>query len=380
MGKEIKYIGFYDLPDSLIKRVSNLAATSKIDYICEAMVEAGYQVHLISPSWTVDYLENKKYIRQSTIKLNNNNKITFGPSFVTKNKWTRNLKIIYSLLWLFIWLLRNVKRNEKILLYHVPWLSFPVRWAKKIKRFKLILEVEEIYGDVSVIHPYFHVLEKKLINSADAYLFSTDLLADKIGSHKPFVVIYGAYKTYPQLASPPNDGKIHLLYAGIIDTHKAGAFNAVEAAKYLSENYVLHIIGFGKVELLKRKIAEINALNGCQVYFDGSLSGEDYVRYCQQCHIGLSTQNMEGKYLETSFPSKILSYLGMGLNVVSGNIECVKKSKISHIISYYDDNNFRNIAAAIENCRYSLPGEKISLIQKLNHDFAFDIVQQFKTL
>lgn len=372
MSREIKYIGFYDFPDSKIKRVSNLAATSKMDYICEAMAEAGYQVHLISPSWIIESSENRKYIRQKSIQLNNK-RITFVPSFSTKTKLARNLKIIFSLSWLFLWLLKKVKRNERILLYHVPWLSTPVRLAKKIKGFKLILEVEEIYGDISVIHPYFHILEKKLIDSADAYLFSTDLLANKLGCQKPFIVIYGAYKTYPQLASPPADGKIHLLYAGIIDTHKAGAFYAVEAARYLPEKYVLHIIGFGEIELLKRKISDVNALNGCQIFYDGCLAGEDYIRYCQQCHIGLSTQSMEGKYLETSFPSKILSYLGMGLNVVSGNIECVKISKVNDVLCYYNDNNICSISTAIKNCNTKSSITNIELIQKLHLQFVTDI-------
>jgi hypothetical protein len=373
MNKEIKYIGFYDFPDSKIKRVSNLAATNKMDYICEAIHESGINVHLISPSWTTENQNSGKFLKQTTINITKWKKITYCPSFNTKNKLTRNIKIIFSLIWLFCWLVINIKKNEKILMYHVPWLSIPVRWARNIKKFKLILEVEEIYGDVSVIHPYFYTLEKKLIAAADAYLFSTDLLADKFGKTKPFVVIYGAYKTYPQLSSPPDDGKIHLLYAGIIDTHKAGAFNAIEAARLLSDKYVLHIIGFGNISLLEEKIKEVNKLNGCKVSYDGIFSGEDYVKFCQTCHIGLSTQNMEGKYLASSFPSKILSYLGMGLNVVSGRIECVSSSKIGNIINYYDDTNYQNITDAIKGCRISSPDEKITLIIKLNDEFVKNI-------
>ena len=265
MRESIKYVGFYDLPVAPVKRVSTPAATSKMDYIGDALNEAGFDVHIISPSWPGEISNSVKCYKQKTLSVHPEKRITFCPTFASSNKFIRNLTILFSLAWLFFWLVIHAKRREKILLYHVPWLSIPVRWAKKIKGFKLILEVEEIYGDVSVIHPYFHELENKLIKSADAYLFSTDLLADKIGKDKPYVVVYGAYKTYPQLATPPDDGKIHLLYAGIIDTHKAGAFNAVEAARYLPQNYVLHIIGFGATELLKTKIEEVNALNGCQI-------------------------------------------------------------------------------------------------------------------
>ncbi|NLU30091.1 MAG: glycosyltransferase family 4 protein [Bacteroidales bacterium] len=372
MRKEIKYIGFYDLHDTVYKRVSNLAATNKMDYICEAIIEAGYDVCLVSPSWAVT--DGKfKWLRKNTKTPKPHKSIIQCPSFITNNKVTRNIKIIFTLLWLFFWLLKNTRKDEKVLMYHVQWLSLPVRWAKSIKGFQLILEVEEIYGDVSAIHPYFYKLENMLLKSADAYLFSTDLLVRKIGHLKPFAIIYGTYKYYSRLAFPPDDGKIHLLYAGVIDTHKAGAFNAIESAKYLSDKYVMHIIGFGNVDLLKNKIEGINKLGGCQVSYDGLLSGEDFIKYCQKCHVGLSTQNMDGEYLNSSFPSKILSYMALGLSVVSCNIECVKKSKIGELLYYYDNDNPKEIAEAIMSIDFNNSKDSTSEIQKLNNEFVQDI-------
>lgn len=373
MKKEIKYIGFYDLPGFKTKRASNLAATNKMDYICDAIIEAGFDVHLVSPSWTTE--DGKfKWIPQKTKELKAHKKITLCPNFVTSNKICRNLKIVFSLLWLFFWLLKHTRKGEKILMYHVQWLSLPVRWAKKLKGFLLVLEVEEIYGDVSAIHPYFYKMENDIIKSADSYLFSTDLLEKKIDSNKPFTVVYGSYSVYPQLTTPPDDDKIHILYAGIIDTHKAGAFNALKGARYLSDKYVLHIIGFGAIDLLQKEIEEVNQLNGCRVIYDGLLSGEEYVRYCQQCHIGLSTQNIEGEYLESSFPSKILSYLGMGLNVVSGKIDCVTKSAIGDIVNYYSDSSSIAVSEAIKNTVLVNSYNNIKVIQSLNESF----VQQLK--
>lgn len=373
MNKEIKYIGFYDFPDAKMKRAANLAAMNKMDYIADAIVRAGYNVHFLSPSWFDDTSSSASFHWQSTVKVNNHKKVTFCPSFGTKIKWARNLKIILSLLWMFFYLLFHTKKNEKVLMYHVPWLSISVRWAKRIRGFELILEVEEIYGDVSVIHPYFHVLEKKLINSANAYLFSTELLINRIGTKKPFIVIYGAYKTYPQLAVPPEDGRIHLLYAGIIDLHKAGAFNALEAAKFLPEKYILHIIGFGEVKLLKEKITEVNALKGCQIVYEGILSGDEYIKYCQKCHIGLSTQNIEGEYLKSSFPSKIISYLTMGLNVVSGTIDCVQHSKIGQIVNYYSESTPESISKAIKETKIGSSQSNINIIAELNTRFEKEI-------
>ena len=369
MRKEIKYIGFYDLPDAKGGRVSTLAAINKMDYIADVINRVGFDVHIVSPSWSSGNCVKATAQQGGTIQLHPHKKVTFCPTFFTKNKITGYPKIINSLVWLFFWLVKNVKQNEKILLYHVQWLSLPIRWAKRIKDFQLILEVEEIYGDVSAIHPYFYVLENKLLASADKYFFSTELLAQKIKPKQPYIVIYGEYKIFPKLGSPPNDGKIHLLYAGIIDTHKAGAFNAVETAKYLSDKYEMHIIGFGEVDLLKNKIREINKLNGCQVLFGGMLSGEEYIKYCQKCNVGLSTQNMEGEYLNSSFPSKILSYMALGLIVVSCNIECVKVSKVGELLYYYNNNNPKEIAETIMSIDFNNLRDSASEIHKLDNMF-----------
>lgn len=363
----IKYIGFYDLDgiDSR-NRVVNLAAKNKMDYICDTVNRAGYKIHMVSPSWIVDEASDEKYQKGTTIKISDEKAITFCPSFGTRIKLVRNIKILFSLSWLFFWMLINVKRNEKVLVYHVPWLSLPIRWAKSIKGFKLILEVEEIYGDVGAIHPYFDVLENRLLNSANFFIFSTELLSKRVVSDKPTMYIYGSYKVIKRTSFPNNDGKIHLLYAGIIDSHKAGAFNALSSALYLPENYLMHIIGFGEVEKLKNEVLKINAVSKCKVVFDGLKTGQEYLEYCQKCHIGLSTQNMEGKYLESSFPSKILSYLSLGLSVVSSEIECVRASKINSVMSYYSKNNPQSIAQAILNVNVNITSQNSELLDSLD--------------
>jgi hypothetical protein len=374
MQQEIKYIGFYDVPDSKFKRVCALAATNKMDYIAEAIIHAGYQVHLVSPSWFDDTASNAKYCAKITIQQGENKKLTLAPGVGTSNKLTGYFKIIFSLFWLFSWIVLNVKKNEKIIVYHSPWLVLPVLFAKRIKRFQIILEVEEIYGDVSSLHPYFDKLEKKAFYSSEFFLFSTELLAKRLQIKSKYLVIYGNYKVYDLLALPKNDGKIHLIYAGIIDSEKAGAFNAIESALYLNENYVMHIIGFGEVDKLQLRIDEINKKTKCKVLYGGIKTKDDFISYCQTCHIGLSTQKMEGKYVSTSFPSKILTYMGLGLAVVSGGIDVVKKSKIRDFIQYYDIDTPEALAAAILKVGDRMNVEKNkSIILQLDEEFILDI-------
>ena len=136
--KEIKYIGFYNVNSATHHRATSTPALNKMDYICDAITRAGYNVNLVSPSWFEDPINIAPFKATSISQLNPNLKLTLTPSFGTSNKITAFFKIILSLSWLFFWLIINVKRGEKILVYHSPWLSIPIRWARKIKKFKLL--------------------------------------------------------------------------------------------------------------------------------------------------------------------------------------------------------------------------------------------------
>ena len=121
-------------------------------------------------------------------------------------------------------------------------------------------------------------------------------------------------------------------------------------------------------EELQQRIDELNKTNKCKIVFDGLLNGDDFVKYCQQCHIGLSTQSMTGEYLQTSFPSKILSYMCMGLHVVSCYVECVSTSTIGDIVTYYYSDTSEDIASAIKSVNidnvWDVVTERMSALHK----------------
>lgn len=55
----IKYIGFYSEPESKIKRVFNLAAVNKMNYVADTINESGHDVEFISCSWINGMSEKK---------------------------------------------------------------------------------------------------------------------------------------------------------------------------------------------------------------------------------------------------------------------------------------------------------------------------------
>ena len=212
MQKNIKYIGFYSYKELQYQRIGAQAAINKMDYITQAMIEVGYSVKIISPSWIADSSKNAPFVASKKILESEKKEILFAPSIGTSNKLTRAIKIIFTLVWLFFYLIINTKRDEKIIMYHSPWLAFSVLLAKKIKKFYLILEVEEIYSDVGSLHSYFNHLEQKIFTKADSFLFSTELLAQKIALERPFIIIYGNYSLVQDKKLVQKiDKKIHLL-------------------------------------------------------------------------------------------------------------------------------------------------------------------------
>ena len=107
-----------------------------MNYIADTLVEAGYEVQFISPSWMGDQTK-VPFGLQKTLKIDRHKSVTYCPSWKTRSKLMRNIKIMGSLIWLFTYLLLTTKKNEKVIAYHVQWISLPVRMAKSIRKFDL---------------------------------------------------------------------------------------------------------------------------------------------------------------------------------------------------------------------------------------------------
>lgn len=372
--KTIKYIGFYPKDKDGFMRMGSLAAGNKMDYISSAINVAGYKVDIISPSWFSD--NERKCSKKYIIKESSMKKVIFAPSFIANNRISRRIRAIFSQIWLFIFLLINTKNNENIIIYHSLFLIRPVLLAKRIRKFKIILETNEIYSDVKKYSNRIERVEYDMFSSADKYIFSTELLNEKLNKrNKAFAVNYGTYLVEEDRKSKFNDGKIHVVYAGIIDDEK-GAVMAAAAAEYLGSNYHVHIIGFGRkkdIQKLNYLIDEISERTECTVTYDGLKAGEDYKDFIQKCDIGLSTQTPDAAYNETSFPSKVLSYLSNGLRVVSIKIKAIEKSRVGSLLYFYNINSPREIANAITNIDFSSPYDSREMLSKMNNLFIQEI-------
>ena len=384
--KKIFYLGYYDTTvNKSEKRNIVLAATNKMTYIVSALEDCGYTVNLISASSTRN---NKKYPAK-IVKIGKQSLLHLPKTLQWGNKVRRVISIYYSKCRLLKDLLKFLNKGDTLIVYHSVAYASIVMLVKKIRKIKLVLEVEEIYSDVNE-KKSDRSKEFKIFDAADAYIFPTALLNEKLNKKgKEYSIIHGTYQVekelmskseYRKLSGWDND-KIHVVYAGTFDPRKGGALAAVKAGEFLNDKYHLHIIGFGEAEHKNNLVAEIErvaSLSDCKISYDGLLSGDDYIKYIQACDIGLSTQNPLAGFNDTSFPSKILSYMANGLKVVSVRIPVVVGSAIGDQVIYYDEQTPEKIAKAIKKVELKNNSDSRDIIEKLDLRFVKEISEMLQ--
>lgn len=342
MSKVI-YIAHYDTPNSTELRSYSPAAAAKIGYIADAIAACGHRVELISAS---NSLETRPCSGGSR-EISENVVLTTLPSLGRGGRLHNLVDSALFALRLHRYLMRYVQDGDTVLAYHSLVLMRTVKRLKKRKKIRLLLETEEIYGDVTGNRACVR-RELRFFDCADAYIFPTALLDEKINrERKPSVLIHGTYRVEQRREERFDDGKIHCVYAGTLDPRKGGALAAAGAAQFLPETYHIHILGFGSTAQKETLLAEIGKHGGKRVSFEGEKKGEEFVRFLQRCDIGLSTQNPDADFNATSFPSKILTYMANGLGVVSIRIPAVETSAVGSLVTYYDSQTPQCIAYAI---------------------------------
>lgn len=377
--KKIFYMAYYNSTNSSERRNAVLSSVNKMNYICEALENNGYNTEIVSASGATE----KKFCKSKKVKLTDKTTLKLFSSLPRLNRIVSVIDRVILKTKLFLYMIKNTNKDSIVMVYHSLGYMSLVKRLKKLKGFKLIIEAEEIYGDV-IGDEKTSQKEYEFFKIADAFIFPTELLSEKVNTEKkPEVIIYGTYHIEKELPKLFSDGKIHCVYAGTLDPRKGGAIASAESALFLNENYHIHILGFGnekeKAEMLNT-IDSISKKSKAKITYDGLLSGEEYIKFIQSCDIGLSTQNPNGKYNDTSFPSKILSYMANGLRVVSVRIPVVEESGIGKCVYYYDEQTPENIAKAIKSIDFSEEYDSRKTIGVLDKAFLCDLKTMLKGL
>ncbi len=365
---KIFYVSYYAPNSDAEKRNAVMSATNKIDYICEALEKRGCEIEIVSASKTL----LKKYCKARTQKLSEKTSLKLFASLPNSNRVFSLLNRIYIKTQMFFHLLKRTDKNSKVIVYHSLGYMSVIKLLKKIKGFDLIIEAEEVYGDVSGNEKTVKK-EYGFFKYADKFIFPTEMFGEKVNTEKkPEVIVYGTYHLEEEKEKMFSDGKIHCVYAGTFDFRKGGAAAAIESALFLDKNYHIHILGFGNEKETEETLALINEVSQtgeAEVTYDGLLSGDEFSAFLQSCDVGFSTQNPSAAFNNTSFPSKILTYMANGMRVVSVRIPVVERSAIGKMMYYYDEQTPENIANAVKSIDFTKGYDSRKCIETLDREF-----------
>lgn len=374
MPHHVYYICWYISDKDKEMFRGNVTGVLKMRYIVEQMQNTGISPHIVSLA------QQKKngffHSKRKTLE-NGGEQLMYLAGFNGLGHLGKIINSIIKLIELFYLLVFRIDSTDKIVLYHnYPQTRF-VALIKFLIRANVIIELEELYGYSPTTDQPWIKKEIKAIKCMDAFICVNEglpkLLELPVGK---YVVNYGAGIIPTRTVGRKNDGKIHVVYAGTIEAYKQGAITAVEAAKHLSDNYMMHIIGFGdeeNIRLLRQRVEEVNKfVNRKAVEYDGYYSDEALDAYLFGCHIGLSSNVMRPNFANNSFPSKVITYMCHDLSVVLGYAKAFYDVPMSEGWAFYHEFTPKKIAEAIMSAQVMPEGYYHNRILKMNKE-----LQQF---
>lgn len=356
-SRRIKYIASFDIDANKAEnRVNMLSSANKINYIITVLNQLGYGVDVISFSRTL----NKKCYAGKRILWGTDNSIKLFPTTWNGGVLLKILNHIILNTSLFFYILTNVRCKDTVIMYH----SYGILWLNvlfMLKGVHLIEECEEIYGDIFG-KKWMSALEHKLLTKADSYIYPTELLNSIVNvKNKPYLVVHGSYKDVgSQFFSDCKEEPVyfdpnlyHVAYTGILDPRK-GCIDVVKSAEFLDETYHIHILGFGsagEIDLINQTIRELVSKTKCKVSFDGLRKGQEYTNYLSYLNLGVCTLDTDQHFINTQFPSKIISYMAAGVPVLCSEAKAIRTCEVSSAITFYKGNSPKDIAEGIKKAR-----------------------------
>lgn len=146
-----------------------------------------------------------------------------------------------------------------------------------------------------------------------------------------------------------------MIYTGIIDKKKKGAFIALKMAQLLNKKeYSLDIFGFGlseDIEILRREISYNNKISLTKVRYLGNKDYHKILNLLKFYDIGLATQS-NNDFSNTSFPSKIFFYLSRGLKVYAQSTKTIEIWDKKFLINIYKKKDLSDLLKMIENYKF----------------------------
>lgn len=373
----VHYFGWYISENDDSVYTGNVPGKLKMRYVARKISEAGKELKIFS----LADKRGKGFHKAQKAKTSFGADVLYSAGISSGGKVGRLLNGFLKKLQFVFYVLFKVKKDDTILLYHSVSYTKTLAGIKRLIDRKVVIEVEEIYGYSATEDRPWVDKEISYIKAMDSFIVVNAGIPAHIGiEDRKYVVSYGVCDLPPRRVEHFDDGKIHVVYAGTIETRKLGAITAVEAAQYLPDDYVTHIIGFGtqkNIEYMQQRIDEINKnSSGIKVQYDGYFTGDELDDFLFRCHIGLSSNVMRPNFANNSFPSKVITYMCHDLSVVLGYAKAFYDVPIAKNWSFYMEHEPEQIAKAITQTKILPKGHNIELIKELDSNLIHFIKEE----
>lgn len=184
---------------------------------------------------------------------------------------------------------------------------------------------------------------KRLISGA---LLAHPGLAERLSAGTPTELVPGFVVQRSNSIPPPPSKPVRFLYSGSLDSPR-GIDMLLEAVALLPESgWQLDITGSGRFAELVAQTASKSIFRN-RIKFHGTIDQQSFDQLASQCHVGLNCQRVCDPISSVTFPSKVFSYLSVGLNVLS-----TRGSNVPDICGsaclYVDEDTPSSLAMAME--------------------------------
>ena len=249
---------------------------------------------------------------------------------------------ISSIILTTFWLFRNISQDDIVITYNfMPQNSIPIICTKLFKRYRLVIEFEELYGLMDMPHGWIYkTLEDYGIKKANAFIASSHHIADEIQRHheKPIdiAISHGYFNNTQntQITNPPNKGRLKILYSGTLNEER-GISNLITLMTHVRDFADLLITGNGPLS----SIIDNSQSKNENIQYFGYLNDQEFNKLLKSVHICINPTLKESNFAKCSFPSKIVYYLSNSKIVLSTQLSVIQRSEYNDMIIYFDEND-----------------------------------------
>lgn len=382
----VHYLSFYHNEAEISGRKKEIAAQQKVRYISSCILKCGEKLKIVStalPDATAGLFAPRK-----SVYISEKEEHIYLSALHPKTRLTGlYLKLVTTLYLLFC-----VRKNDCVIVYHSPSYFLPLRIFKAFKKNFLVLEFNDLYHLLftdAKIGKRIQKKEKKLLNLPDGFILASPFMRELI-SEKKNIVNYGSYAvSHNDAGAQKTSYECLIIYTGIVETLRNGAFIVAESAGYLPEGYTVQIAGFGFPEDIAALKEKCNAVNQkakrTVVEYIGCLNHNELSELMQKATLAINAHTYaedeiwKSKY---SFPSKIPLNMANGLFVVTYPYDIITTSPMKDACIYFDELTSESMAKAIVEGVDKITHTNVdpkAIITQLDKEFVSDLADLIST-